>query len=268
MFRTLLLAPSHLDHTDPEDWRMLEDDPTLPGFLRRRLSALAPGEHEVVAARMYFGHRMSEVAERAVVETAPDAVVAVVSSARFEEDYVVNAVRERWPWVYRASLRLARDSKAAAGGGPYGGIGPRGWLFRLPRKLAIGLIGSRPYIRSETALADTKGAIDALCAFGLPLALVLVPISRVLPNPTAATRVATFAGALKADCAARGLRFLHAFEYYKRLGVTGRPARDGIHPDRATREADAEAIAEAIESMRVAKEGGGAATGRIATSQL
>jgi hypothetical protein len=65
-------------------------------------------------------------------------------------DDVISAIRQRWPRLYRAAL-VADTLRAWSGGERWGGEGARGMIFRIPRWVAVRLIGVAPRVPVEQA---------------------------------------------------------------------------------------------------------------------
>src|SRR5262249_3194234 len=110
----------------------------------------------------YISDRMAARAVRIVEREKPRAVVLMIGSPAFADDFVVYRIRELWPPAFQASLWLSRTVKAIAGGGGEGSRSPRGTLFRLPRRLGIKLIGAAPIYRMEAALGYARECVEAL----------------------------------------------------------------------------------------------------------
>ncbi len=242
VFRTLLLGPSTITFTEPGQ------SAATPDLLRSRLPQLDPGgEHEIEVGRLFFGDRMAEFASQRVREFHPECVVAVISTSSFEEDFIVNTIKRRWPRLYAIALEVSQRLKIAAGGGLDGSTGVQGLLLRLPRSVAHHLIGAEPTYPFEAALAESKATVDALARFeDLSVAVVLAPICRSTPNRVASARVHAFKAELAGHCRDHHVTFIERFDYCRRLAVTPAASADGIHAAQATREADATAIAELI----------------------
>jgi hypothetical protein len=99
----------------------------------------------------------------ASVEAARPSVVALDASASyFTYDYVVARIWRSWPWLFGASRSFGGALKAAFGHGFEGSRSRRGWLFQLPRSLAVRVIGAEPYMNVEHASTNMRDALEYL----------------------------------------------------------------------------------------------------------
>ncbi len=240
MQRILVLGPSNVRFQE----RGVEDT-TTPNLLRDYLKKNATQiENEVITDRLFYGEQMAARAAELIEREQADVAFIQVGTNRLEDRYVVYMVRQRWPRLYKAALKFAIKLKAASGGGPEGGEGPRGLLFRLPRAVARVLIGSKEGYPMDLALKYTKETIDALARFeDRAVAIQLLPTARAKPSRAVQRRVDTFTRELREYCSRRRVDFLSRFDYCRELGDGPYPTVHGTYPPRAQREVDARAMA-------------------------
>jgi len=240
VFRTLILGRSNLGFTEPG----LEDAST-PALLQGYLRAAAPAfEHELLTETLFFGERMAERAAQCIDKHQADATFVQIGTGSLEQDSVVFAIRRRWPKLYPAALAAAQKLKVASGGGPDGGYGLRGSLFRIPRALAGAAFGAEPGDQMDMALRSTKETIDALSRFeNRGVAIQLLPIVHPRPVPVVEERVRFFTRELRDHCNARRIPLLSRFDYHRDLGIEPQASGYGLYPGRRTRETDARVMA-------------------------
>jgi hypothetical protein len=151
----LLLGASNLLYTETDA------SSTLTALLEAELNGvLADQAWHSEARPLFFGPRMGEMASIYVKTDKPTAVVVNLGEMPFSRDVPIARIKRRWPRLYPLARRLAERSKALAGGNRV--RGPRGWLFRFPRWVAIKLIGAEPEIALEDAVTWTLDALDSL----------------------------------------------------------------------------------------------------------
>ena len=122
--------------------------------------------------------RVRDVTER----ERPDVVFLRPPDMQILQDYVVYSVRERWPALYRTSVRLSAWLIDLAGGGPQGAPWFRGWLFRAPRWLMSKVVGVAPAMRVPDAVACVRETLDALSRLEDVTVVYSLPMSTVPPN--------------------------------------------------------------------------------------
>ncbi len=243
MFRTILFGASNLAHTEPGE------DATTAALLRTAITAGAPGlEHEVIPSQLQLGDRMAERVRTLVEREAADAVFVQIGTYSMEQDFIVYAIRRRWPRLFPVAMKLAVRLNQLSGLGVDGGTGLRGSIYRVPRALVSQIIGGEPRLPIESVVAWGKETIDVLARFEDKVtALNLVPsIWQTRQLPTAAQRIALIDGALRRHCAERRVPFLSRPDYVREMGVVTAPSPGSIYPGRATREADARAMARLV----------------------
>jgi hypothetical protein len=94
------------------------------------------------------------------VSCKPDVIALNLIQAPFLLDMPLAVVRRRWPRLYPRTRALAQRLRAAAGGRDV--RTPRGWLYRLPRRLLQLAVGGEPEIAVEDAIACTTETLDRL----------------------------------------------------------------------------------------------------------
>jgi hypothetical protein len=243
VYKVLLLGASNMYFSESGE------DATAPNLLRAYLRAAAPdSDLEVADARVAYGERMAEFALRARRREEPNAVVLLLGTNNFEQDYVVYAIRRRWPRLYPMALSIADRMNRLSGASMDGGADLRGELFRLPKRLGLMLVGGDPLFPTASAFEWAKDTLDALVAAGedRPLAAVLHPTSHLKPPKMAAARVAAYSRMLEDYCRAKSITFMSRLDYCAAFGVTPRPAPAANYSDRATREADAKAVGDFV----------------------
>jgi hypothetical protein len=111
---------------------------------------------------LYVTDSMAERARRLVAKHQATHVLLRPTGLAFMHDDVVNAIRERWPGLYRPALRVSELFRDLGGGLRHGEEGARGWLFRGPRRLAERLIGVAPRLRVEVATEYVVATLEEL----------------------------------------------------------------------------------------------------------
>lgn len=143
-----------------------DEDPSdsLIGLAEAHLREGAPEiEWSCEAEVVYMTRGMLRRTLAAVERLNPDTVVLRLSSVTFVDETIANRIRERWPRLYRPLRRVSEWLRDLTKGGRYGKDSQLGeWFYRIPRQLAVRVIGTAPEIRVEDALAVSKETIDAL----------------------------------------------------------------------------------------------------------
>jgi hypothetical protein len=211
-----------------------------PGFLLKDLlvkkleSGLAePGA--CAAERLFFGRGMASRLQDLIERHDPEAVLLYLGSGPFELESVVQVIRMRWPRAYQPALKLSTRLKGVAGGGLEGSPGPRGWLYRLPRRLLARLTGVEAAVTLEEAITSSIDAINVLCR--REDILPLVYFSAVSWPPSfrrALDMVAEFDRRIREHCQRRGVAYWFRQEEMARRGFEPQRGPDGIHADHAT----------------------------------
>lgn len=237
----LLLGPSGVFETEGGATGTMAD------MLRQSLGRLHPDTAWTCKAQFfYISETMAERVVKVVRQEQPDAVAFLVGSPAFADDFVVYRIRELFPQLFEASLRLSRMIKVIAGGGSEGSGGPRGLVFRLPRRLVAKVLGASPICPLDDAIRLTEQTIDSLVRLE-ELALVC---RGGVANPMYAEaarehrrRVDVFNRALSVHCQERRVPF---YVLQSEMSAAGHPIRflgDGGHLSRFTREFDMEKAA-------------------------
>ncbi len=223
---------------------------TMADMLRDRLEALNPDVDWSCWPEIFFiSEGMAGRAVRIVSREKPDAAVIMIGSPAFADDFVVYRIRELCPPLFEASLRFSRLIKAIAGGKGEGSPTARGWLFRLPRRIGVKLIGARPVYSFNDALRYSKETIDAL----VRLEDVAIVCRGGVTNPPfsdSATehrrRVEAFNDALGAYCRERHVPFYVVQSEMAAEGHEISFLSSGGHISRFTREFDSHRAADLV----------------------
>lgn len=243
MFRTVLFGASNLSHTEPGT------DAATPALLRNLITAAAPAfEHEVIASPLQYGERMAERVRTVIEREAADAAFVQLGTYSMEQDFIVYAIRRRWPALFPVAMRLAVRLNKLSGVGLDGGRGARGSLYRVPKAMVRQITGADPRLPIESVVAWGKETIDVLARFEDKVTAVnLVPsIWQTRQLPIAAQRIALIDGELRRHCAKRRVPFLSRPDYVREMGVVPEPSPGSMYPGRATRDADARAMARLV----------------------
>lgn len=153
----LLLSTSTINFT--------EGDPrhTLVALLEDALQEKEPDiDWRCSGGLLYVTPSMAERARRMIKEMRPQVAIVRPTGNAFMHDEVVSRIRERWPALYPLAMRLADFFRDLGGGKRRGAEGLRGELFRIPRRLAVKLIGQAPRIRVERAVEYVQETLEDL----------------------------------------------------------------------------------------------------------
>jgi hypothetical protein len=174
----------------------------------------------------------------------PNAVVLLAGTNNFEQDYVVYAIRRRWPRLYPYAVKLADRLNKVSGASMDGGAGLRGELFRVPKRLGLVLVGGDPLFTMAQGFEWLRASVDAVvsCGEDRPVAVVLHPTSHEKPPHSAPKRVRAYSRMVEDYCRSKHITYMSRLDYCAAMGVRPRPAKGANYSDRATRDADAAAI--------------------------
>jgi hypothetical protein len=235
--KVLFLSTSQLFFTEssPAD--------TLLAMVESGLREQAPENDWTCAGEVvYVLPNMAQRALAMVEKHSPDVVVVRPTSRTFMHDDVVSRVRDRWPRFYQASLRLADWLRRLSGGERFGGPGPRGLLFRVPRAIAIRVIGVAPRVPVEQAAGYVEETLDSLLKRE-ELTLLCQVVAGNTPSELSpqehARRRDYFIGRLRDYCERRHVPFSNAADAFQALGVAYRMDEDQYHAAREVRAAEA-----------------------------
>jgi hypothetical protein len=202
------------------------------------------------AGLLYMAPEMTAyVGRRLEREGNPDVVVLMLGEMHFTRDYVVYRVRERWPRLYRASVAIAQTLTSWGGGGPAGSPSPRGWLFRVPRRLATKFIGTAPDVRVEQAIELTKRTIDTILRREGTQVVFFFSNQVFPPNidgAEAGRRRQLYIREVSAYCRQRSVLTVNPPDVFQREGISLELGADGWHEDAAGRQAVAALYARAV----------------------
>lgn len=220
---------------------------TMLGLQQAALAGAAPQVRWRCEGRILFpGESMARRAEALVEATKPAAVVLVLSAFQFAHESVSLRIRERWPRLYPAARYLMEKVRGLAGGGFEGSRSPRGWLFRLPRQLALWLIGGASDITPEAFLAYSKEALVALSRHEDLIVICRMPVFYWPLSPSQEARAKLKLARVKAELAqhcASGHIPTYDLVDEARGRVELVPAADGVHFSEITRRFEADVIA-------------------------
>jgi hypothetical protein len=240
----LLLSTSTIHYT--------EGDPrhTLVALLEDALREKEPGvEWCCRGGLLYVTPTMAERARRMVEEKRPQAAIVRPTGNAFMHDEVVSRIRERWPALYPLAMRLADFFRDLGGSKRRGADGLRGELFRIPRRLAVKLIGQAPRIRVERAVEYVQETLEAL----LPMEDVEVVCftsvgnsETLLPPQEHERRKEYFLQTLEAYCRLRQIPFMRDNEIVREAGAGYVYGEDQWHSTLPFRQLDARAMADQV----------------------
>jgi hypothetical protein len=238
--KVLLLGPSSFSQPT-SDGELLKDR------LVRSLNEGSSGAVEAVAERVYFGHGMAARTRDFVDQHNPDAVVLYLGSGPFELESIVQVIGVKWPGAYQRALRLSTRVRSLAGGGMEGAPGPRGWLYRFPRRLLAGAIGVGTRLSLDEAVNSSNETIQFLCQREDIIPLVYFSAISWPPTFTRALAlVAEFDRRVRDYCRQRGVQYWYRQEEMARRGFVPRRGRDGYHADFETYEFEAGLITDLV----------------------
>jgi hypothetical protein len=198
---------------------------------------------------LYVSEGMVRRAVGLAEKSRPDAIALLLGAPAFADDFVVNRIRRLWPRAYPFALRISERLKALAGGGSEGARGVRGLIFRLPRWLALRLVGADPGIDVDTAIRCAIETIDALLRFeDTALACRLsfpVPFYHS-ERQEHLNRVARFNSVVAAHCQSRRIPHYDLQATMEEIGDRPGFVGDGVHPDPRTQQFDMGLMAERV----------------------
>jgi hypothetical protein len=228
-------------------------------LLIRDLETAAPGRITCTEERLFFGTGMAPRLQDLLDRHDPGAVLLYLGSGPFELESVVEMIKAKWPSVYRPGLKLAIRLKGIAGGGLEGSPGPRGWLYRLPRRLSARLVGVDSMVSLDGAITSSIEAINVLCRREDVVPLVYFSAVSWPPTFTRALKlVGEFDQTVRAHCRRRGVPYWFRQEEMAKRGFVPQRGSDGIHGDHATYSFEAGMITELIlREMEIAPDPGG-----------
>ncbi|HEY7268604.1 MAG TPA: hypothetical protein VH951_02135 [Dehalococcoidia bacterium] len=219
--------------------------PSLLALVATELRATKPETEWSLSGELLFTtDSMASRAMRLLDRHQPDIVILRPTGLSFLHDDVASRVRERWPYLYRVSLSVARYLDRISGGRARDRSYGRRLLFGAPRWLAARVVGVAPPVSAETCAAYTADTIDRLAAletFDLLCRIAVGNVDSNVPEPERTRRVETYAESIRVRCSERRIPFadnrdlLRAVEYDY--------AADRIHPGSQVRALEARALA-------------------------
>jgi hypothetical protein len=251
--KVLFLSTSQLFFTEssPAD--------TLLAMVEKGLRDQVPQIGWTCAAEVvYVLPNMAQRALAMVERHSPDIVVVRPTSRTFMHDDVVSRIRDRWPRLYRASVRTSEWLRRLAGGERYGGPGLQGLLFRVPRALAIRVIGVAPRVPVEQAAAYVEETLDSLLKREDLTVLCQVVVgntpSELSPREHARRRD-YFIARLRDYCDRRHVPYSNAADAFRAMGVAYKMDEDQYHATREVRAAEAVQIVARLVEVAAPGEG-------------
>jgi len=243
----LLMSTSliHFTETDPSQ--------SLLGLMGQELNDRHPEvEWRCSGDLLYISPSMPRRATALIAKYKPDIAIVRPTSLTFMHDDVTSAIRDRWPRLYRLALSLGERFRWLGGGLRWGGAGRRGLLFRVPRWIAVKLIGEAPPIRVELATEYVKETLDGLLRledlrFSCHLA-VGNDKTRLKPEEDVRRRD-YFVESLRVYCRERLIPFSNARDVMQAKGITYDYGADQWHTTMPYRLAESEALAEIVASV-------------------
>jgi hypothetical protein len=219
----------------------------VPQLVERTLAEMRPATSWRCSADLL--HPAPTMAGRAVAiveRVRPRAVVIWLSGVPFAEDFVVYAIRNRWPRLYQPMQVAATKVRQLAGGGTEGAETPRGWLFRVPRNVARTFTGAAPQVTVDAAEAfvtDTLAALAGIEELAIVCRLAVPVFYHADDRRETRRRVAHFNEAITRVCVERYVPFYDPVQLVAEKGHAYGMAQDQIHSDLPTRKLEAERIA-------------------------
>ncbi len=230
-----------------------EDCPgsAMPALLDASLGERAPSIDWSCEAEMLFQTAsMKDRAVRAVRTRSPDAVVVHLSSYPFVHESVAVRIRHRWPRLYSPAMRVMEAIRAVGGGRLDGSESPRGWLFRLPRAAAAGLIGADTDLSVEEGVRNISAALDELLRMEDLTVVCRLPAFYWHYSRSRSERAHAALGSLQkqlVDYLDR--RRVPWFDLAAEVSASGERfvlASDGVHYDRPTRQFEVNILADLL----------------------
>jgi len=201
---------------------------------------------------LYLAPTVGERAKTLVEKRRPEVVVFRPTGASFLHDDVPSRVRELWPRSYGLSRRIAEYFQALGGGGRFGAPGPRGLLFRVPRRLAAAIIGVAPPLRVEVAARLTRETIDALLRYEEVDTVCQISVGNVPPHTSAeeyGRRTRLYIEETLSYCRERRVPVVSSLGAMSEAGIQFEMTDDRLHPNLAYSQFHARQIAESIVSL-------------------
>jgi hypothetical protein len=195
---------------------------------------------------LYISEGMARRARTLVERHNPDVAIVRPTSLTFMHDDVISAIRDRWPRLYRAAVALGERLRWLSGGLRWGGAGPRGLIFRVPRWLAVKVIGEAPRIPVELATDYVRQTLDALSqieALSFTCHLAVGNDKVALTPEEEARRRDYFVENLRAYCRERLVPFSNARDIMLARGITYDYGPDQWHTTLPYRTTEAETLA-------------------------
>lgn len=225
-----------------------EGDPAhrFPVFFKTHLERDLPDvDWECDSEILYTTLTMATRVTAAMQRHQPDTVVLKISAMNFSREDIVNVVRDRWPALYRPTKTGAAWLRSAAGGGPRGAQGPRGWIYRGPHGLLSKVIGAEPGVSVEEAVEAVRQSIkEVLRKEGRHL-LVAIPSPRGKTEVEAARRL-QFRNDVSAFCDERRVAYYDPSKAKMQSGHQRNIGADGWHDDPSGRDYAALIMARAL----------------------
>jgi lysophospholipase L1-like esterase len=226
--RVLVLGSSDITYV-PESGRH-----TVPALLQPELRTRRPDiEWRLESALLYPTADMAARTRANVERTKPDVLYLSMGANTFIEKSVTFSIRKRWPRLYPAAAPIIRAAKSAAGGAREASPGPRGLLFRAPRRLARALFGMAPFIDPEVALKATRETFGYLATLDFPVIVRLAEggIQQAYQREAARALTDAYNAAVRRLCAENGFP---VFRLSEELGPRYGRTPDGLHSDAFT----------------------------------
>jgi hypothetical protein len=203
---------------------------------------------------LFVGKSMASRAHRFVADRKPDTVVLILSAFQFTHKSVCLRIQKRWPRLFPAARYVMEKMRLVAGG--EGGSSPRGWLFSLPRGLALWAIGGACELTPEEFIANAREALVALSRTEemtvicrLPVFYWQVPEGQ---RKRAEAQVARVNEDLTQHCATLHIPAYDLASEARQGHIELVPARDGLHFSEATKSFEANVIARYVLAAQAA----------------
>ncbi len=242
-------------------------DQSLLGLLRSELQERHPERQwDCLGALLYITPDMAGRALGHVDSLTPDIVIVRPTSQAFMHDDVVSAIRDRWPRLYRLSVSLADRLRFLAGGARWGGQGLRGLVFKVPRWVAVRLIGVAPRVRVEDAVGYVIETLDLLVQRESIQVACEAAVGNTPNNLTAAEsarRAGHFMDAVSSYCSARHIPFADLKAILGARSVAYEIDSDQYHYTMTPRAVEARELSEIIGRLAMAGNISASAAGSV-----
>jgi hypothetical protein len=230
----------------------------LANLMLAELQHLDPqSEWSAAGVQVFQGSGMTDRVRAAVEQHRPDVVFVRLGAYKLTHETVLWRVRDRWPKLYPAAKFVDARLKWLAGGPRDRADTPRPWVYTLPRRLAVKVLGAGVGGSIEETVTAATGALDYLLS--LEDVFVYLWRSSSVENPKQREKpefeenYALYWKRVLDYAERRHIPQFTSAEMRRLFGVERSKSVDGIHGSREYRAHQARFLAmKAIEALAVA----------------